>query len=656
MCEGNNNQVLDDKSLIVLSEELTLKIFNTTENIIGKSIKWELQNFNDEVIVTGIIKKVPKNSSHQFDFICTSESFYSNVPIKRHWGNYGAHTYIILKLDTDPEQFQKKIKDFIITKNSNSTATLYLQPYSERYLYNEFENGVQAGGRIEYIYLFSYIGLIILIIACINFMNLFTARVTKRLKEVGIKKAIGVSRKYLIFQYLGESMVITFLSLIIAIVLVLLILPQFNDITGKYLSLNFDTDFILSLLAITFITGIISGSYPAFYISGFSPASILRGKLKTSVGEIWIRKGLVIFQFAISVILIVSVLVVSKQINYVLKKNLGYDKDQIIHFPIQGTIGKNLETFQTEIKKIPGVTNASFSGSKLISTGSFTTGIKWEGKNPKDQIKFEQVSVYYDMIETLGIGMVEGRSFSRDFQPKYQGIIFNEAAIKIMGLTDPIGKVIIKWGEKAEIVGVTTDFHLESLHEIVKPVFFDLWPERVLYCMAKIEKGLEQSTIAAIGEFYAEFNPGFDFEYNFLDKDYQRQYEDEQRIASLSKYFAGIAIIISCLGIFGLIAFTAQRKQKEIGIRKVLGSSEFRIVYLLSKDFGKMILAANLIALPLSYLVMKNWLDSFAYKIELSWWTFALAGVLALGIALLTISWHAIKAATSNPVDSLRNE
>ena len=654
--EGNKKQVLTDQNSIVISDELADKLFDRSENIVGKRIEWELQNFTNEVIVSGVFEKVHRNSTMQFDFIISKEWLLDKDPSISSWGNFGPQTYVVLKNETDVWQFESKIKHFISSKSNDTTATLFIQPYSKTYLYNKFENGVQTGGRIEYIYLFSGIGLIILLIACINFINLSTARATRRLKEVGIKKTIGVSRKCLIYQFIGESVLLAAFSLLVSLFIVGIVLPQLSNITGKHLVLNFNSDFILILLFSALLTGLISGSYPAFYISGFTPVSILKRKYNTSGSEVWIRKGLVVFQFIISIILIVSVFVISKQVNFVNKKNLGYSKDQVIRFILSGEAAKDSETFFAEAKKIPGVKNTSSTGHTLIGSKSNTWGLSWEGKDPKEQIWFEHAAINFDLLETLGIEMKEGRTFSRNFASDTSAIIFNEAAIKVMGITDPIGKVINFWGKKATIIGVTKNFHFESLHKKIKPMLFYLKPEYAFIAMVKVNKYSNHTTIERVGELYKKFNHGASFDYKFLDEDYQRQYESEQRVAGLSKYFAGIAIIISCLGIFGLVAFTAQRKQKEISIRKVLGSSEFSIIYLLSSDFGRMILIANLIALPISYLIVKNWLESFAYKIELSWWIFAFSAILSLSIALLTTSWHAIKAALANPVDSLRSE
>jgi len=488
-------------------------------------------------------------------------------------------------------------------------------------------------------------------------MNLSTARASRRLKELGVKKTLGADRKTLIRQYLGESMAMTFLSLLLAIVLVQLLLPQFNQITGKQLALAFDIRFILSLMAITVFTGLLAGSYPALYLSGFNPVTVLKGRLTTIAGEVWARKGLVTFQFTLSILLIVGVLVVYKQIEFVQTKNLGYAKDNVLYFDIEGKVATNPETFLSEMKTISGIVNASAIGQNIVGSNLNTFSIDhWEGKKADDRIVFEMRPVAYDLIETLGIQLAAGRSYSRDFSTEDSKIIFNEAAIEAMGLEDPIGKVITIQGTDLEIIGVTKNFHFASLHEEVNPLFFVLRPSWTNKIMAKVEAGRESEIIEQLQKFYQKYNPGFPFAYQFLDEAYQAQYVAEQRVSILAWYFAGLAIVISCLGLFGLAAFTAERRLKEIGIRKILGSSQSDIIYLLSGEFTKIVFVSIVIALPLSYFMANYWLDRFAFRIELNAWYFIGAGLLALIIALLTVSTQAIKAARVNPVSNLRME
>ena len=657
LIQGDENQVLSDKKSIVISESLATNLFGTNENVIGKVVEWQ---HDKQYQVSGVFSDIPKWSSVQFDWVLSFEGFRDENEWVTNWYNTAPQTYVLLQKGTDVEQFNQKIADLVRIKTEGNAdhRTPFATRYSERYLHGRYENGVQAGGRIEYVRLFSIIALFILLIACINFMNLSTARASRRIKEVGIKKAIGARRTALVYQYLGESLLMAFLSLLVALLLVGLFLPQFNTITEKQLTLPWGVPLILSLLGIVLFTGLMAGSYPALYLSGFNPATVLKGKLNGVVGEVWARKGLVVFQFTLSIILIVSVWVVYQQIEFVQTQNLGYEKDNILLLTREGQLGegKTIETFLSEVSSIPEVVAASSTEHDMTGHNGGTYGVVWPGKDPDDRTEFERMAVNYGAIEMLGIEMKEGRPFSKSFSADTSKIIFNEAAIEFMGITDPIGKTVQLWGEAREIIGVTEDFHFESFHEIVKPVFFYLSPRRTSYVMAKIAAGKEQEALAQLQQVHGEFNPGFSLDYRFLDDDYQALYAAEQRVSTLSKYFAGLAILISCLGLFGLAAFTAERRLKEIGIRKALGASATSIVHLLSSDFTKMVLVAIGIALPISYFAAQRWLQDFAFSIELQWWYFAGAGLLALLIAWFTVGLQTVKAARVNPVECLRDE
>lgn len=657
--DGAPAEVLTDKSSIVISETLAMKLFNTTKNIKGKVIEWELGNKLRQSQITGVFKDLPYKSTERFDFVLPYEvfkDFSREIGRPMDWNNNGPNTYLQVREGTVVSLINNKIAEFIKKRNRESNTTLFVRPYSDKYLYGKYDNGVQAGGRIEYVNLFSAIALFILVIACINFMNLSTAKASRRTKEVGIKKAIGAGRNKLIFQYLGESMLMAFSSLLISLLIVLLLLPKFNELTGKHLTLNFDITLILSFLGITVFTGLLAGSYPALYLSGFKPAAILKGKLTASLGELWTRRGLVVFQFILSVILIVSVLVVYKQIQFVQSNNLGYKKDNVVYFEQKGIQHENLASFIEEVKNIPGVVNASSIVENIVGSVNSTTELSWKDKNPSEDVSFRFVGVNYDMMETLGMEMKTGRTFSRNFSQEDTKIIFNEAAIEIMGLTDPIGEVINLWGSNKEIIGVVKNFHFESFHEDVKPLFIILNPpDRTTIVMVKISSGKEKGIIQQLSSWYEKYL-GYPLEYRFLDEDYQMQYVAERRVLVLSRYFAGLAILISCFGLFALVTFTVERRVKEIGIRKVLGASHLGIAYVLSKEFARMVIVAILIALPLSYLVTKSWLDGFVYRINLEWWFFIGAGLTVLVIALLTVGMQTFKAARSNLVDCLKDE
>ncbi|MCK5369948.1 MAG: ABC transporter permease [Cyclobacteriaceae bacterium] len=651
---GDPSQVLKDKNSIVISVALAIRLFGNSDDVVGKEVEYEHYK---SYIVSGVFEDIPKNSSYKFEYAISYEDFKDDNEWVKSWGNNGPPTFVLLHERSNYLEVSDKIASFVAERNESSNVTLFLMPYSDRYLYGKYTNGVQDGGRIEYVQLFSAIAVFILIIACINFMNLSTARASRRAREVGVKKAIGAQKGSLVWQYLGESTLITLLSLALALLFVALFLPEFNEITGKQITLDLTPNLILTILSIALLTGLVSGSYPALYLSSFKAIVVLKGELRGSLGELWARRGLVVFQFALSVILIVSVLVVYKQVEFVQNKNLGYDKDNLIMFSLEGNAYNNKETFLNELRRIPGVTSVSSVGHRLLGRNSNTSGLEWQGKNPDDRILFENVRVNYDLLETLEVEMLEGRSFSREYSTDTTKIIINEAAMRVMNLENPIGEHIKLWDEfDLEIIGIVKDFHFQSLHSEVNPLFFWLHPEDTWYVVLRIDGGREKETIDRLNNFYTDYNPGFTFDFHFLDDEYAKQYAAEQRVATLSRYFAGIAILISCLGLFGLAAFTTERRLKEIGIRKILGSSDFQIVRLLTNEFSKMVLVAIVIALPCSYYLVRNWIDKFAYRISLEWWFFIGAGALALLVVWFTVGLQTLKAARVNPAKCLRDE
>ena len=657
LIQGDKRQVLDDKKSMVISESLAQRLFGTTHGAIGKVVEWQ-HEFPYKV--SGVFKDIPKQSSLQADFVLTFEEFREHNEWVTNWYNTAPQTYFLLKEGADIDGLNLKLKDLVRIKTEGGAGhrSPFAALYSDGYLYNHYENGVQTGGRIEYVQLFSLVAAFILLIACINFMNLSTAKASRRMKEIGIKKTIGARRGVLIFQYLSESTFMALLSLLVALVLVMLFLPQFNEITEKQLSIHLTAEFIAILLGCVAVTGLIAGSYPALYLSAIKPIMVLKGKLNSKAGELLVRKGLVIFQFTMSIILIVTVLVVYQQIEFVQTKNLGYEKDNVLFFEKSGPLEdyEKLQTFLNETKNIPGILDASISGHNMAGHNGGSYGVRWPGKDPEDRTEFERFPVDYGLIELLEIEMASGRTFSREFGADTAKIIFNEAGIEFMGLKDPIGKTINFWERDMEIIGVIKNFHFESFHEEVKPLLCWLAPGRASKVMVKIESGRTEEAIAQLEQLHQAHNPDFPINYQFLDTDYQALYTSEKRVSTLSRYFAGLAILISCLGLFGLAAFTAERRIKEIGIRKILGSSTWGIVSLLSADFTKMVFAAILIALPISYLIANNWLENFAYKIEVQWWLFAGAAIVALLVAWLTIGFQTLKAASVSPVECLRDE
>ena len=656
---GDPGQVLQDKQSMVISEQLAYNLYESPEKAIGKTIEWQIIGYRFNAKVTGIFKSIPANSTHQFDFMLTHDAWLElSRAIDRniHWDNYGPRTYIVVNENANIPELNDKIKNFLQTKNEKLTAELLAIPFSSLYLYGNFENGRQQAGRIQYVRIFSLVAVFILVIACINFMNLSTARASRRIKEIGVKKTIGANRRVLVMQFLGESIILSYVSLAVAIVLIMLFLPQFNFITGKQLSLSFSFPQLMLLLGISTFTGILAGSYPALYLSGFSPLLLFSFKSFKSGNELWFRKGLVVFQFTLSVILIIGVIIIYQQLEYIQNKNLGYKKDNLIYFDKEGEIAEKQEIFLERLKKIPGVVNASSSITNFMGTVSSTMGVSWPGKDPEQSFSFEVISGSSGVLETMQIPIKEGRSFSENYDHEQDKIIFNQAAIDLMDLEQPIGTTVSFWGEQKQIIGVVENFHFESFYELIRPAVFIVIPQNTLHILVRIEAGREKETLSALKDLYSQFNPAYAFDYKFLDQEYGQLYAAEQRVSTLSRYFAGLAILISCLGLFGLATHTSERRMKEIGIRKVLGASSLSIVQLLSTDFSKMVLVAIGVALPLSYWLGQKWLNNFAFSTDLEWWYFGIASLLALVIAWITVGLQTYKAARINPVKCLHDE
>ena len=658
LIEGNADQVLGQKNGIVISERLAVKLFKTTENIAGKVVDWNHRmGFEGPLYVSGIFENPPANSTSHFDIIFNYDKLLEGDMYSDKWnGNY-AETSLVLKDGTDIAAFNKKISGFLMSKEPTNKGTLFVSRFSSKHLYGNYENGVQSGGRITYVRLFFIIAFFTLAIACINFINLSTAQASRKMKEVGVKKTLGVSRGTLVVQFLTESVILASISLLIAILLTLLLLPNFNSLTGKHLSFNLSPAHVLGIGATVLITGIISGSYPAFYLSRFKPVAILKGNIiSSSFGEQLLRRGLVMVQFTISIIFIVAFIVINKQMEYVQTRKLGYTKDNVISFERQGDNAQNdYQAFIAELKQVPGVFNASsMFGSILSREIAMHTGFSWEGQTPEIKgVAFPSPSISHDLIETLGIELKEGRTFSGQLTGEESKVVVNEAAVKMMGFQEPIGKTIYYGSQEKQIIGVVKDFHYGSLHNSIEPVFFLYAPGRS-DIVVKIQTGMERRAIEGLQEVYKTFHPGYPFEFTFLDEDYHALYDSEKRVSVLSTYFAVLATLISCLGLFGLSVFTAQQRTKEIGIRKILGASISRIVQLLAIDVAKPVLIAVAISLPISYMIGKTWLSSFAYRIELHWWFFVGAGALAIIITWITIGLQTLRAAHVNPVKSLK--
>ena len=657
LVKGDPNTALARPDAVVISKMLAEKYFGRQDPV-GKLINVDNEQ---NVIVTGVLDEVPKTSSLQFDFLMSYDIWFKKNDWAKEWGNNGPLCYVMLGPNASSDKVNAKIKNYLKTKNKDSNVELFLQNYGESYLYSDWDNGKQTGGRIEYVRIFSIVAVIILVIACINFMNLATARSLKRAREIGVRKVVGAGKRQLIAQFMGESLFVSFLAICLSLLIVALLIPSFNALTDKKLELDFSNPFfLLLLLGLTLVTGIISGSYPSLFMSSLKPIIVLKGILKFNTGATLFRKGLVVFQFALSIVLILGMIVIYRQIDYIHNKNLGFAKEDLLYIPLEGALQKSYPTFKDELLRQPGIKSVSSSQSGPLEVGSSTQGVRWPGKDTTKLILFSTNPITYDYINTMGIQLKDGRDFDPSFSLDTNNYLVNEAALRKIGYKDPIGKELTMWGDKGTIVGVMKDYHQNSLHVPIEPLILRLfkksWNSYWGNVLVRTEKGKTKQAIASMEKTYRQFNPGFPFRYFFTDAEMLKNYKAEHTVSKLSKYFAFLAIFISCLGLFGLVTFTAQQRVKEIGIRKVLGASVSGIVRMLSKDFIKLVLLAAVIAFPVAWWAMNRWLGDFAYRIHIGWWVFVASGIAAMLIALLTVSFQAIKSAIASPVKSLRTE
>ena len=656
---GDRDQLFADKRGVAISSVFAARLFGSDRDIIGKTIHYDNYDLTGDFVVRGIFRPNPANATEQFDLLFNWELIPEKRTGYKEWGNYDPNTFVLVRPGTNIAALNKKITKFLVRKSGHAYAPdIFLAKFSDRYLYNRYENGAPSGGRITYVRVFLLLAVFILVIACINFMNLSTAKAVYRAREVGIKKVVGASRRSLIFQYLSESVILALLSLAGAVLLMWMLLPVFNTVTGKTLSLHWTPVFALGVVGIAVVTGLFAGSYPAFYLSGFRPVAVLKGTVKSSLGELWARKGLVVFQFTLSVVFIAGVLVIYRQITYIQSHDLGYSRENVIHFDIPfGMDSAKLAAaaaFVGELRNLPGVVNAGSYSHNLMGNHGEVSDIVWAGRDPNQHIDYANIEVGTNFLETAGIKLVAGRYLSQNAN-MFNEIILNQAAIRAMGLKNPIGTEIKVFDEKREIVGIAADFNFESLYSQVKPAFFRVFPVMPTV-MVRLRAGSEEQAIAAVRKAYQRFNPGMAFDYVYLDEDYARWYASEIKAGVLSRYFAALAIIISCLGLFGLAAFTAQKRKKEIGIRKVIGASTARIAYLLSKEFLGLVGVSVVIAFPLVVVGMHRWLDQFAYRASMGVDIFFYTALAAFGITLVTISFQAVRAALENPAKALRSE
>jgi putative ABC transport system permease protein len=659
LLEGSPATALGSPTSMAISRKMAVAFFGSPHAAIGKAIRFDNRK---ELTVMAVFEDLPGIASDKFDYLFNWWAWLDDNTWAKDWGNNGPNTLLLLRKDANSALVARKITHFLDNYNKEQSKAFRIELGMERfgdvYLHSNIVNGQIAGGRIEYVRLFSIVAIFILCIACINFMNLTTARSVKRAKEIGIRKVVGAVRPALIRQFMGEAVLLAFFSVLLALGMVILTLPAFNQLTGKEIAFPYgSSSFWGSLAGLTLVTGMFSGSYPALFLSSFQPIRVLKGTLRFSPATAWFRKGLVVFQFVLSIVLIIGTIVVSGQVNYVQSVNLGYNRQNLVFVPLDGDLVTKYKLFKAAALRLPGVGAVSRISQQPTDVENGTGGVDWDGKDPNNLVMFTQLSAGYDLVKTMDLRVVKGRDFSPAFGTDSVGYLLNEEAARRVGYKDPIGRRLTFWQKKGTIVGVVRDFHFNSLHDAIKPLVIRCREEEDYgSALIRIQTGKTPEILKGLEKICRELNPKFPFTYTFADDEYKKLYKSEEVVHGLANCFAGLAIFISCLGLLGLAMFTAEQRTKEFGIRKVLGAKVGTLFTLLSKDFLLLVLVAFLLASPLAGWAMYKWLQNFAYHIQLEWWVFVLAGVLALLIALMTVSFQAIRVAIANPIRSLRTE
>ncbi|CAN5821687.1 ABC transporter permease [soil metagenome] len=655
---------LHDPASILLSAS-TAKAYFGDENPINKIIKVDE---NPGVKVTGVYEDFPHNSNFSGLNFISSWDFYSSVNegfkgMEDPWRPNFTSLFVQLNDNADLNAVSAKIKDAKLKKVNEQLAkkkpALFLQPMQNWHLYSEFKNGVNVGGAIQYVWMFGLIGVFVLLLACINFMNLSTARSEKRAKEVGIRKTVGSLRSQLILQFFSESLLTVLFAFAFSLLLVQLVLPLFNEVSNKEMSVLWSNP-LFWLISVGFIifTALIAGSYPAFYLSSFRPVKVLKGTFKAGRFAAIPRKVLVVTQFTVSVTLIIGTIIVYQQIQYAKNRPVGYTRDGLVSiYTMNTTIHDHFDAVKNELQNNGAIVSMAESGSPTTGVWSTTSGLSWRGKDPNLSTDFAAIDVSHDYGNTIGWQFKEGRDFSRDFATDSSAVILNEAAAKFMGFQNAVGETVTWWDRQLKVVGVVKNMIMNSPYDEPKPTVFELINEPANVAILKINPAAgAKDAVSKIEKVFKKFNPDQPFEYQFVDHDYAKKFSNEERISKLASFFAILAIVISCLGLFGLTSFVAEQRRKEIGVRKVLGASVLNVWNLLSKDFVILVAISFLIAIPASYYFMHNWLQNYNYRTDISWWIFLAAGIGSLLITVLVVSIQAIKAAVANPVKSLRTE
>jgi ABC-type antimicrobial peptide transport system permease subunit len=656
--QGNANTALSNPNSVILTVSTAKILFGTTD-VLNKTVRFK-DRF--DLNITGVIKDQPDNSSNKFDYLMPW-TLYETIDQSAkdlNWSNYSFLTLVMLKNGSNLELVNQKIYQVLKKNNNDNIQSQMLFPLSKLHLYGKFEEGKSVGGAIEQIYLFMGLAFGILLIACINFMNMATAKSEKRAKEVGIKKTIGANRGSLIMQFLTESMVLTFIAVIFSIAILEIFMPTFNNLLNIKLNISyFNKTSWIGILGIVFATGLIAGSYPAFYLSSFNPIQTLKRKVKSGgFFSVSLRQVLVVGQFCFAIILIISTLVIYKQIQYIKNRPVGIDVNALVEIPQDGELKTKYDVLRAQLLKSGAVTSMFQSSVSLSHRGQNFMDIQWEGMTKPDNTQlFNQVSTTYDFIKTNGIKLTAGRDFSENFASDSSGVMVSASAVKTFGYKNPVGKTVTIFGDKFNIIGVFDDYVWDSPYKSNNPmvVFFDQRRKGTI-TMRLNETNSLQHNIETISRITKSINPAYPLEINFLNSLYSEKYNTEKTLGILSNLFGGLAIFVSCLGLFGLVAYSAEQRTKEFGVRKVLGASLFNLMQLLSLSFVKMIVVSIVIAIPLSYFLMNKWLMKFEFHTEISWWIMPIAGFGTLMMALITVSFQAYKTANANPVDALKYE
>ena len=655
LLRGDAATALDDPQAIVITQKLAKKLFNS-DDVVGRTIT---MGQTDIFKVTGVFRDLPVNSKFRYiEYLC---SYAQQRMIDQDWTDIGVDTYVLLKPNTRVEALNNKISDIIPSHSKGYAKTQeFLYPVSRLALYAQFENGKEVGGFIRTVRTFSIIAAFILLIACINFMNLSTARSEKRAKEVGIRKVSGAQQRSLLAQFIGESVLIATIAGILSILILELSLPAFNELTQGALRLDFSNPmFWLWIIAFIVFTGVLAGSYPAFVLSSFRPVSVLKGQVNTMLGAVTLRKVLVVFQFSIAIILIISTIVIVRQTNYARERQVGYNKDRLVHiFIYDSVLRKNFNLIKAELVSSGAASGVSLAMSPLTDTWSSGISLSWEGKDPTRKIQINRCAETGGLVETAGMQLVQGRDIDlENYLSDSTACLINESALAIMKFKNPIGQIIYDDPVKWHVVGVIKDYIQESPYQSIKPLIIKGAANMTGVLLVRLN-GLHPlaQDITGMQKILKQYNPAYPPEFTFTDEEYARKFAAEQFTAKLAALFACLVIIISCLGLFGLAAYMAQARVKEIGIRKVLGASAANITVLLSRDFVKLVALAVLIATPLAWYAMSTWLSAYEYRVPIGWSIFVLSGGMAVLIAILTVSYQSIRAALTNPVKNLRAE